>query len=546
MKKEIKKNTFAESTFISYFAIVASKVLGILYNIPFYALIGTAGGFIYSIAYQIYALFLDISTSGIPTAISIVIGHYNSLEKYKTKEKAYEIGTKAVLLISSISFLIMLIGADSIAKFYLSSMKEGATIRDVATAIRVVSLCILIVPLLSIRRGYLQGHKFFQISSNSQVIEQFVRIIVALAGSYAVIRIIRWNVKYGVYIALLGAFIGGVAAFVYVDRNIRNNQNAFPKGNEDEEVDSTKEIALKILSYCVTITMVSIVSSIYNIIDTKLMLEGLRNVGYSDIDNQHISSLISSWVPKMTEVMGALAMAMTSSIAPHIADSFAKGDMKDVQAKINKAISILCMITIPMMIGMFVFSEPYFRVFYGFDKYGPSLFRINVIFNMIVCFTMVLSMALQSLGQGKKVVFITILCIIINMACDLPFIYLLNYLGLKAYLGAGVSSILAELIKLAFLLRCIHQSVNMDYTDSKNTFLKELIPLLSMSTVIIILRYAWPPVDNRFLLVFQLASCAIAGIAVFALLGLKNKVIYDVFGEKTVNRILRLLHIPVK
>ena len=70
MKKQIKKNSFTESTFISYFAIVASKVLGVVYNIPFYALIGTAGGFIYSIAYQIYALFLDISTSGIPTAIS--------------------------------------------------------------------------------------------------------------------------------------------------------------------------------------------------------------------------------------------------------------------------------------------------------------------------------------------------------------------------------------------------------------------------------------------------------------------------------------------
>ena len=161
--KKIKKNSFAESTFISYIAIVASKVLGVLYNIPFYDLIGQAGGFIYSIAYQIYALFLDISTSGIPTAISIVVGHYNSLEKYKTKEKAYSLGLKAILTISIISFLFMQIGAEAIAKFYLSSMNQGATIKDVATAIRVVSFCILIVPLLSIRRGYLQGHKFFEV-----------------------------------------------------------------------------------------------------------------------------------------------------------------------------------------------------------------------------------------------------------------------------------------------------------------------------------------------------------------------------------------------
>ena len=524
--KKIKKNSFAESTFISYIAIVASKVLGVLYNIPFYDLIGQAGGFIYSIAYQIYALFLDISTSGIPTAISIVVGHYNSLEKYKTKEKAYSLGLKAILTISIISFLFMQIGAEAIAKFYLSSMNQGATIKDVATAIRVVSFCILIVPLLSIRRGYLQGHKFFEVSSFSQIIEQFVRIFVALVGAYIIIKVTRQHVKYGVYIALFAATVGALAAFVYVSVNINNNKKSFPKGKTDEVTDDTKEIARKILGYCATITLVSIVSSVYNI-----------------IDNQHISSLISSWVPKMTEVMGALAMAMTSSIAPHIADSFARRDIEDAKAKLNKGISILMMITIPMMIGMLVFSEPYFRVFYGFDKYGPSLFRINVIFNMIVCFTLVLSMALQSLGQGKKVVFITVLSIVINMAFDLPFIYLFNFLHIPAHLGAGASSILAELIKLSLLLKYIHEAIKMDYKDSLNVLLKELLPLISMTVVIITLRIIWPPVENRVLLVGQLAICALCGIIPFGLLGLHNGVIYKVFGKDTVKNILRKLHL---
>ncbi len=543
MKNKIKKNSFAESTFISYFAIVTSKVLGVLYNIPFYSLIGNAGDFIYSIAYQIYALFLDISTSGIPTAISIVIGHYNSLKKYKTKEIAYSLGLKAILTISIISFLFMEIGAEAIARFYLSSMKEGATVADVAGGIRVIAFCILIVPVLSIRRGYLQGHKFFEVSSFSQIIEQFIRIIVALIGSYIIIRLVRMNVKYGVYIALLGATIGALAAFIYIDINIRNNSKAFPKGENDEKTDSTRQIALKIFSYCATITLVSIVSSVYNIIDTKLMLEGLRKVGYSDIDNQHISSLISSWVPKMTEVMGALAMAMTSSIAPHIADSYARKDLKDVKDKINKGISILMMITIPLMIGMFVFSDPYFRVFYGYDKYGPSLFRVNVIFNLIVCYTMVLSMTLQSLNQGRKVVYVTIFSIIINTAGDLPFIYLLDYLGLPAHIGAGISSIVAELIKLALLLKYIHSTIDIDYRQSLNVLLKELLPLLAMSAVIIILRLLWPPVENRILLTGQLGLCALAGVMVFLILGLHNGVIYDVFGKETVEKILKKIHL---
>ena len=204
-------------------------------------------------------------------------------------------------------------------------------------------------------------------------------------------------------------------------------------------------------------------------------------------------------------------MAMTSSIAPHIADSYARKDLKDVKAKINKGISILMIITIPMMIGMFVFSDPYFRIFYGFDKYGPSLFRVNVIFNLIVCYTMVLSMTLQSLNQGKKVVFVTIFSIIINTAGDLPFIYLLNYLGLPAHLGAGVSSIVAELIKLALLLKYISSTIDMSYRSSLKVLLKELVPLLAMSIVIITLRIIWPPVECRLLLVGQLARYVLHG-----------------------------------
>ena len=114
----------------------------------------------------------------------------------------------------------MELGAEVIARFYLSSMKEGATIADVASGIRVIGFCILIVPLLSIRRGYLQGHKFFEVSSFSQIIEQFIRIFVALIGSYIIIKVVKMDVKYGVYIALLAATIGALAAFIYIDVNI--------------------------------------------------------------------------------------------------------------------------------------------------------------------------------------------------------------------------------------------------------------------------------------------------------------------------------------
>ena len=69
----MKKNSFVEGTFIATFAIIIVKILGVLYVIPFYRIIGESGGSLYSYAYNVYNLFLNISTAGIPIAISKII-----------------------------------------------------------------------------------------------------------------------------------------------------------------------------------------------------------------------------------------------------------------------------------------------------------------------------------------------------------------------------------------------------------------------------------------------------------------------------------------
>ena len=87
----MKKNTFKEGAVIATLAIVISKVLGIIYVIPFYSLIGERGGALYGYAYSIYGLFLNLSTAGIPLAISKITSEYSALNQNYLKEKSYKI-----------------------------------------------------------------------------------------------------------------------------------------------------------------------------------------------------------------------------------------------------------------------------------------------------------------------------------------------------------------------------------------------------------------------------------------------------------------------
>ena len=56
MKKDptMRKSTFVKGAFITTLGIVISKILGILYVIPFHAIIGETGGALYGYAYTIY------------------------------------------------------------------------------------------------------------------------------------------------------------------------------------------------------------------------------------------------------------------------------------------------------------------------------------------------------------------------------------------------------------------------------------------------------------------------------------------------------------
>ena len=76
MSGRMKKSSFLEGTMIATLSIILVKFLGMLYVIPFYATVGVLGSALYAYAYNIYIIFLDISSAGLPTAISKIINEH--------------------------------------------------------------------------------------------------------------------------------------------------------------------------------------------------------------------------------------------------------------------------------------------------------------------------------------------------------------------------------------------------------------------------------------------------------------------------------------
>ena len=261
----MKKNSFVEGTIIATVFIVLVKILGMLYVVPFYGIVGSKGAALYSYAYNIYLIFLSISSAGVPNAISKIISEYDTLGLKEAKTRTYNLSKKIVTILSIISFLALFIFAKSFAHLIIGDMTGGNTINDVATVIRFVSLSILVVPFLSVTKGYLQGHKFMTPSSVSQLLEQIVRIAVMLIGSYTIYKLLNKSLTLAVGISLLGAFFGALVADLYLIIKIRKNKKELDLDKEYKQDKVTnKEIIKKIATYAIPIIIINLITNVYS------------------------------------------------------------------------------------------------------------------------------------------------------------------------------------------------------------------------------------------------------------------------------------------
>ena len=539
----MKKNSFVEGTVIATAIIIIVKLLGMLYVIPFYKIVGDQGGALYSYGYNIYLLFLGISSAGLPDAIAKIISEYNALGYDDAKQRAYKIGRNLILGMAVISFFLLMVFAEEIGAFIIGDLKDGNTIQDVAFVVRCVAPSVLLIPFLSITKGYLQGHKFISASSMSQLIEQVFRITIILVGSYLVIKVFKGGISLAVGIAMTGAFFGGLFAYLYLKYAMNKNKEEL-KLNDNVKKDkiTNKEITKKILTYALPFIIINIVSNIYNSTDQILVL---RTLEYLKLDTKTVefcASAISTWSPKICMVINAMAMGMTMSLVPTIVSAYAKKDFKEVEDKINKSLSMIFFISIPLSIGISFLSESVWTAFYGYNKIGGTILKLMAFSALFGNLYMIVSTICQSLNKYSAVYKVSVTGFMLNALLDVPIMLLYNKIGLPVYLGSITASIIGYSTSVVIGLILLRKENKYSYKKAVTMALKSLIPALSMLFVLILLRMVVSfSVTGRLTAVLNIAINAVVGGIVYVFISIKVGLLDEIIGRHNVAKIVRKL-----
>lgn len=534
--KTMKKNSFVMGAFITTLGIVISKILGIVYVIPFHAVIGERGGALYGYAYTIYALFMSLATAGIPLAMSKIVSEYQTLGYYNAKKRAFMIGKKVALLLGFICFLILILFAPVLAKFILGDLVGGNSVEDVTFVIRVISTAILIVPVLSIYRGYFEGHRFMSPPSISQVFEQIVRVLVIVLGSYFTLKVFNLSLTSAVGVAVFGATIGAFVSYIYlVNKKIKNKKKFNEKArNVNEPIITDKMIFKKLAVYAIPFILIDIFKSLYNYVDMVTVVKGLVNLAnFSVSDAETVMSMLSTWGAKFNMIILSVSTGIIVSLIPNLTQSVVKKDQKDINKKINQALCILLFLMIPMAVGLSFLAEPVWMLFYGTSKYGPSVLSYFIFVGLIMgLFTASISI-IQVLKDYKTVFISLIVGVILKVVLNTNLIGTFYKLGLPAYYGVITASIVAYLVSFIICLVVLHTKYKVDYEMTVKHFLDILCGCMLMVVVLFLLKFLVPIVsDSRIVNIFIILLYSLIGGIVYFVFMWKIGAINSIFGNK--------------
>ncbi|MBS4175956.1 putative polysaccharide biosynthesis protein [Lederbergia citrea] len=521
-------------TFILTLGTILSKVLGLLYVIPFYAIIGgKEQAALYQFGYVPYTIFISIATAGVPLAVSKYISKYNALEEYAVGRRLFRSGMVVMLATGIFSFLAMYVLSPWFAELVLrgADSEHSFTVEDVTLVMRAVSFALIIIPIMSLIRGFFQGHQSMGPSAVSTVVEQIARIAFLLAGAYVVLYVLKGSVVTAISVATFAAFIGGIASLIillwYWQKRKRglNELLEFDKGTIEVSIsDMYKEIIV----YALPFVLVGIANPLFQFIDQITFNRAMAEAGKSA---EALGSLgiLNFTTHKLVIIPVSLATAFALTLVPLVTESYVKGDRQIMFRQLNQTFQVLLFITMPAAIGLALLAEPMYTAFYGYDEYGAQVLRTYAPVSILFALYAVTAAILQGINEQRYTILSLLTGLLVKLSLNIPLIKAFGTEG--AVYATALGYTVSIMINFFVIKRFAYYPFKLVVRRSLLIIIFNVLMAVPVFFAYKGLLYLLSP-ETRMQSVLLIIACAGIGGIVYAYLGLKSGLADRLFGDR--------------
>ncbi|WP_332633809.1 putative polysaccharide biosynthesis protein [Halalkalibacter flavus] len=431
-------------------ATFASKILGLIYIFPFTAIVGQTGIALYSYGYLPYTVLLSLATLGVPIAVSKFVSRYNSLGDYRTGHRLFKSGLLFMSITGLLAFLVLFFTAPYIVPWIIENPTEqGNTFDEIVFTIRMVSVALLVVPIMSIIRGYFQGFQSMGPTAVSQVIEQIVRIVFILAITFSIVNIMEGSTGLAVGFATFGAFVGALGGLTvlltYWFKRKKYIHEQIEKSTMDHQL-SLRSMYKELITYALPLSFVGLAIPLYQLIDLFTFNNTLIGTHLTQDESEVAFAVFSNTAHKIILIPMALATALSITLIPTITKSFTINDTNLLQKQISQTYQVILFLTIPAAVGMSVLAYPAFGALYGLADYEIGGYILQYYAPITLFFSLFAVTAAILQGINKQKIAVIALCVglALKLATNSWFLSLFGPLGgvLATYVGYTASLVI--------------------------------------------------------------------------------------------------------
>lgn len=514
---------------------IFSRVLGAIYIIPWVTWLGeysNQANALFAKGYNIYSFFLMAATAGVPSAISKLVAHYNALNEYGVGRKLYRHGMYVSAFTGIVCAAILYFGAGIFA----------AGDANVVPVLRSLTLAVLVIPMMSLTRGFFQGYQDMAPSAISQFVEQLFRVIYMLAATFFIMKVMNGKWQVAVTQSTFAAFIGALGSILilafYYARQRRSMNDLVLNSNHEIEVSSWSLIS-NIIKQAVPFIVIGAATSILQLIDQYTFFPAMQQVvKLSGSELNSLYALFSFNANKLIMIVISLASALAVTVIPLLSTARARDDINSIRQQIANVLMLFYFVMMPASLGLAAVAQPIYTIFYRYSQAGTTILIFNAFIGIILGLLTVVSAVMQGISENMKTLKYLGIGLVIKMVIQFPCIWLFQTMG----------PLLATGLSMAVTNYLIIHSLNVEFKLPLKEMAKPTNRILLYSLLTFLVArlvvegfYLFLNPGGRFSAFVVIVPAVVLGAGVYVYLMLKSHLADALLGTR-VGGIRRRLH----
>lgn len=329
---------------LSISAIIV-KIIGVVYKVPLTYMLGDVGMGYFNSAYTIYGFFYIVASSGIPKAIAILTAKSSNENNRYLAIVIYRKSLKLFFVLGILVTAVLVVFSRPLADA-VGNSKAHMTLLAIAPSI-------LFITVSGVARGYLNGLSRLGPIATAQVIESVSKLVLGLIFAYIGTRL-SLPLQIVSALTILGITLGSLFSMVYL-YIVAKTEIVEENTGQRFEIDS-KSLLTKVFKIAFPITASAAILSLSSIIDLGLIMNGLKQLGYSELEaSSQYGNYTTLTIPMLNLVVAVLS-PFSISLLPRLVSFDHSKDLKGFNNLFSWGVRITLFLSIPCFFSFFLYS----------------------------------------------------------------------------------------------------------------------------------------------------------------------------------------------